>query len=226
MLEATLVSEWPLFYKPNNAKSLNLTERKSMIRLRTIWSMALVLFFLLTACSTPPVPETVTATQNPSGQYPAPNQTGTGQGNTSYPAPSSQAPGYLNPSAVPPYPIPPSPTLNLGTPVKVVPFRINKPVPDGATEVTGSGPTDIPITLADITMYGDVLGETTIQPDGKFVFKLANPIEKGHMIGVALSDLKNTKWVPANFNDPGFNGDTPRQVPLVGFFFDTAEVGN
>lgn len=195
-----------------------------MIRLRPIWSMALVLVVLLTACSTSPTPETVTATQNPSGQYPAPTQIGTGGVSTTYPIPSQQLSGNLNANALP-YPIPPSPTLNPGTPVKVVPFRINKPVADGATQVTGSGPADIPITLADITMYGDILGETTIQPDGKFVFKLANPVEKSHMIGVALSDLKNTKWVTANFNDPGFQGDTPRQVPLVGYFFDTAEVG-
>ena len=216
-----------------------------MNRSRTIWSTALVLLLLLAGCSTPPAPETATAVvspavtnaavQNPPGQYPAPNQAGTGQGNTgypapqnasnpSYPAPGAVLPGYLNATNAP-YPLPPTPTLNLGTPVKVVTFRINKPVPDGATEVTGSGPTDIPITLADITMYGDVLGQTTIKSDGTFVFNFSTPIGKGHLVGVALSDLKGTKWVAANFNDPGFKGDAPNLVPLVGFFFDTVEVG-
>jgi hypothetical protein len=215
-----------------------------MNRLRTTWSVALVLVLLLAACSTPPKTQTATAilppaptgttAQNPAGQYPAPGQTGISQEGAAYPtpiiaasiypAPSGKLPGYLDPTNAP-YPIPPSPTINPGTPVKVVPFRINKPVPDGATEVSGSGPANIPITLADITMYGDVLGQTAIKPDGSFVFTLSKPIGKGHLIGVALSDLKNTKWVTANFNDPGFKGDAPRQVPLVGFFFDTVEVG-
>lgn len=216
-----------------------------MNRSRTIWSMALALLLLLAGCSTPPAPETspvavspaVTSApvQNPSGQYPAPNQGETGQGNTGYPAPQSASnsnypapgtalPGYLDANKAP-YPLPPTPTLNVGTPVKVVPFRINKPVQDGAEQVSGTGPADIPITLADITMYGDILGQTTIKSDGTFVFNLSTPITKGHLIGVALSDLKGTKWVAANFNDPGFKGDTPKNVPLVGYFFDTVEVG-
>jgi hypothetical protein len=215
-----------------------------MNRSRTIGSMALVFLLLLAACSTPPVPETATAVaspaatgaavQNPSGQYPAPNQSVPAQGNasypapptanTNYPAPGTDLPGYLNPTNAP-YPLPPSPTMNPGTPVKVVPFRINKPVPDGATEVSGTGPADIPITLADITMYGDILSQTTIKSDGTFKFNLSQPIGKGHLIGVALSDLKGTKWVAANFTDPGFKGDKPNLVPLVGFFFDTVDVG-
>jgi hypothetical protein len=216
-----------------------------MNRSRTIWSMALILMLLLAGCSTPPAPETTNAVvspavtsaavQNPSGQYPGPNQAGTGQGNTGYPAPQNASnsnypapgaaiPGYLNATNAP-YPLPPTPTLNPGTPVKVVPFRINKPVPDGATQVSGTGPADIPITLADITMYGDILGQTTVKSDGTFVFNLSTPIGKGHLIGIALSDLQGTKWVAANFTDPGFNGDTPKSVPLVGSFFDTVEVG-
>ena len=216
-----------------------------MNRFQKIWSMALILLLLLAGRSTPPATETAPVVvspaatnapvQNPSGQYPAPTQGETGQGNTGYPAPQNasnssypgpgaEIPGYLNANKAP-YPLPPTPTINAGTPVKVVPFRINKPVPDGATQVSGTGPADIPITLADITMYGDIMGQTTIKSDGTFVFNLSNPIEKGHLIGVALSDLTGTKWVSANFSDPGFQGDTPKQVPLVGFFFDTVEVG-
>jgi hypothetical protein len=216
-----------------------------MNRSRSIWSIAVVLLLLLAGCSTPPAPETATgvvssavtstAVQNPSRQYPAPNQVGPGQenkgypapqnaSNLNYPAPGAALPGYLNATNAP-YPLPPTPTLNTGVAVKVVPFRINKPVPDGATQVSGTGPADIPITLADITMYGDIMGQTTIKSDGTFVFNLSTPIEKDHLIGVALSDLQGTKWVAANFNDPGFKGDAPNQVPLVGFFFDTVEVG-
>jgi hypothetical protein len=217
-----------------------------MKRFQTTWSILLALLLLLAGCSSPPVAQTATtvppaaataaAAQNPSGQNPAPSQAATGQGNASYPAPQNAAksnypapeagiPGYLNPTNVP-YPIPPSPTINPGTPVKVVPFRINKPVVDGATEVSGTGPADIPITLADITMYGDILGQTTIKSDGTFAFNLSQPIGKGHLIGVALSDLKGTKWVASNFNDPGFRGDDPNLVPLVGYFFDTVQVGD
>jgi hypothetical protein len=187
-----------------------------MNRLPSIWSIALILCLTLTACSTQK------PTNNAQGNttYPAPQNAA----NSSYPAPSGEIPGYLNPTNAP-YPIPASPTPNPGTSVKVVPFQINKPVADGATEVSGTGPAYIPITLADITMYGDVLGQTTIKPDGTFVFTLSKPIGKGHLIGVALSELSKTKWVISNFSNPGFNGDSPKQVPLVGYFYDTVEVG-
>ena len=41
---------------------------------------------------------------------------------------------------------------------------------------------------------------------------------------LTLNNLKGTKWVSSNFEDPGFRGESPQSIPLVGFFFDTAEV--
>jgi hypothetical protein len=143
----------------------------------------------------------------------------------SYPAPTTASFSNALPSVDPAYPAPPpSPTINPGTPVKVVPFKINKPLSAGMTEITGSGPADIPITLADITSYGDIVGEGTISSDGTFTIKLNKPLEVNQWIGITYSNLKNTKWVPSNFDDPGFRGDSPQLIPLVGYFFDTAEV--
>jgi hypothetical protein len=202
----------------------------------------LLLAFALTSCSGPSPVQTIqpetSAAANPS--YPEPAATNAinnpGQRTvyppplatldlSSYPAPTESSQGNAESSINPAYPAPPpSPTINVGTPVKLAPFKINKPLVAGMIEITGSGPAGIPITLADITTYGDVMGEATISNDGTFSIKLGKPLEVNHWVGLTYSDLRNTKWVSANFDDPGFRGDSPQLIPLVGFFFDTAEV--
>ena len=104
----------------------------------------------------------------------------------------------------------------------VVPFRINKPVLAGATKVTGTGPAGIPVTMANLFLMGEILGETTIQPDCTYTIQLKQPLEKNTWIGITYSNLKGTKWVPEDFLDPGFRGEGAQQVPQVGFFYDTA----
>jgi hypothetical protein len=105
-----------------------------------------------------------------------------------------------------------------------VPFKLEKPIVEGTTEVRGTGPADIPILLMDISLMGDTLADTTIQPDGTFVFTLPDPLQKDHLIGITLADLSGTIWTTNNFDNPGFEGDTPSLIPQVGYFFDTALV--
>jgi hypothetical protein len=217
--------------------------------LRAFWGMAALLAILLSACttsgptntpgSTPPaagptqaplqteqqglnsgciqaaiVPTTAVATINPA--YPTPPQM-----NPSYPAPTQSVNNQPNNS----YPAPPaSPTPRKGTNVMLVPFRINKPVLAGATTVTGTGPADIPVTLANLSLMGEILGETTVQPDCSFTIQLNKPIENNTWIGITHSDLKGTKWIPQDFQNPGFRSDGAQQVPQVGFFYDTTTV--
>jgi hypothetical protein len=71
---------------------------------------------------------------------------------------------------------------------------------------------------------GEVLAEATIQPDRKVLFLLDKPLEKDHRLGITYSDLSGTIWTQENFNDQGFNGELPRLIPQVGFFFDTVLV--
>jgi hypothetical protein len=104
----------------------------------------------------------------------------------------------------------------------LVPFRIQKPVLAGTTQVTGTGPANIPVTLANLSLMGEILGETTIQPDCTYTIHLSKPLEKNTWIGITYSNLKGTQWVPNDFVNPAFRSEGAQQVPQVGFFFDTA----
>jgi len=189
----------------------------------------LVIFLLLfTACKS--APSVQQPTQQADQAYPAsdtelpltasavPMQMATDQNQSSgaYPEPPQELAPSL--SAYP------APTERNSPPVPVVPFRLNKPVLDSATEVSGTGPAGVPVLIADVTFYGDLLGEGSIASDGTFVVQLSNPALKDHKIGIALADLTGTSWIIDDFSDPGFFGDEPLQVPVVGFFYDTTMV--
>ena len=103
----------------------------------------------------------------------------------------------------------------------VVPFLLDKPIVVGATRVTGSGPSDVPIMLSDITFGGPVLAMGTIDRDGRFELELGKPLEANHRIGITLGNLTGTRWQPEDFFDKGFHGDQALSVPQIGFFFDT-----
>lgn len=108
--------------------------------------------------------------------------------------------------------------------ITVVPFKIERPVLPGATEVQGTGPAGVPIYIADVTFMGDPLGTGTIGADGKFVVKV-QPLTDGHRIGVALGILDGTRWKPEDFYQPAYYGPDSMQAPQVGFFHDTVMVG-
>lgn len=105
----------------------------------------------------------------------------------------------------------------------VIPFRLDKPVREGAQEITGSGPPGVPVMILDVTFMGNILGETTIDDDGTFIVTIPS-LEKNHRIGLTIGYLDGTEWSPEDFYAPEFNGDEPLQVPMVDFFFDTTMV--
>jgi hypothetical protein len=188
------------------------------MRSRLLFTFVFCLTLVLSACSPkvaiPQPTGKATTTNNSNQSYPAP---GAAHGKD-YPAPT---PLYgQTPEPTPNYP---APAVNPGTFVEVVPFKLNKPIVEGATEVTGTGPANIPIILEDISFFGEILGQTVIKEDGTFSFKVS-PMEKDHRLGLTTNDLKGTKWSEANFEDKGFYGDEPRLVPNVGFFYDTTNV--
>lgn len=112
----------------------------------------------------------------------------------------------------------------MSAPSDVVPFRLDKPLAAGATEVRGIGPAGVPIFIADITFMGEPLGTSTIGPDGKFSVQV-KPLVAGHRIGVALGILDGTRWKPEDFYRQDFYGPGAMQAPQVGFFHDTVMVG-
>jgi len=152
---------------------------------------------------------------------------------------STAAPPAAPPTVVPslaPYPFgnSPAPTLSeqmvypVGTPTEpsasgIVPFHLARPVVEGATLVTGTGPAGVPILLQDVTFMGAQMSSTVIGQDGKFAFQVA-PLSKNHRIGICLADLSGTSWKPEDFSSQAYSGEEPMQVPQAGYYYDTTLV--
>jgi hypothetical protein len=120
-------------------------------------------------------------------------------------------------------PLKPSPLNTPGVAIPVVPFRLDKPIVEGVDHVTGTGPTGVPIAIADISFMGEMLGTGKIGPDGKFSIKVP-VLEKNHRIGLRVGELAGTPWKIEDFYPKGFWGDEATQVPQEGFFHDTTLV--
>lgn len=113
-----------------------------------------------------------------------------------------------------------------GTPedsVDIVPFSLDKPIFEGASVVSGSGPAGVPIVIADVTFMGEKLGAGVIDADGTFTIEVP-VLERNHMIGIQLGNLTGTRWQPEDFHAEEFKGEDPVSVAQVGFFYDTAMV--
>lgn len=102
----------------------------------------------------------------------------------------------------------------------IIPFHITKPVYAGDTIVLGTGPSGVRVILYDITLMGKILGEATINNHGNFSISV-DPLPEGHRIGINI-DFRSDNWSPEDFQNPAYNGDEALQVPLLGFFYDTA----
>ena len=113
----------------------------------------------------------------------------------------------------------PQPTLEPTE--EIQPFQLDKPIEVGATRVTGRGPANVPVVLMDITLGGVVLSMSAVDQRGEFEFKLSEPLEARHRIGITLADLSGTEWKREDFYPEGYHGDEAFNVPNIGFFFDT-----
>ena len=125
-------------------------------------------------------------------------------------------PGFEIPSGSDAYPEPGETALDSS----IVPFRLDKPIVAGATEVSGVGPAGVPIMIVDITVMGSILGQGKIGEDGTFVI-VVPVLEKDHRIGIALDNLDGTQWSPADFTE-AYTGDEAQISPMIGAFYDTA----
>ena len=137
------------------------------------------------------------------------------------PSPSPLSSAVDTPSS--PLAVPSSPVATSTAP-DVEPFRLDTPIVEGATHVSGSGPAGVPVLLHDITLGGIALASGAIDANNEFEFQLDEPLEGGHRIGIALGDLSGTKWEQDDFSDKSYYGEGALSVPQVGFFFDTSMV--
>jgi hypothetical protein len=95
-------------------------------------------------------------------------------------------------------------------------FKINKPVKSNSLLVTGTGPSDVPILLVDVSEVGKELSKTVISEDGKFEFRLNTPLIANHTIGIMLGDLTGTNLNPEDY----IRSDSYYDRPLIGILFD------
>jgi hypothetical protein len=201
--------------------------------MKTLYRIALAtisLMWVITACSTPKptavstqalasvteaTQPTVTAPTDVA--YPPP----TSQANSASPLPSDQQAGATEAA----YPAPATTSAqDQTTNANVTPFKFDKPIVEGTTEITGVGPAGVPIVLTDISSTPQMLANAMISSSGKFTFKVTKPLVKDQRLGLGLVNLKDSPWVDKNFADPGFQGTEPTQIPNVGVFYDTAIV--
>jgi hypothetical protein len=104
-------------------------------------------------------------------------------------------------------------------------FGLDRPILPGATKVTGQGPIDVSIVIADMTMMGTPLGSGRIGPDGKFSITLGQPAVENHLLGIRV--VEDREFSPEDIQQllqrkgPGF-----KNYPQVGEAFDSVVVGN
>lgn len=185
------------------------------LKMTTLVKLLIIGLLVVTAC-TPQGNQGQSGSSgiSPDGElpYPPPPQDIATQ-TESYPPPSPT-------SEVASYPPPEQQTaVKSGGP----PIQLDKPLKEGSTVITGSGPANLPILIVDVTFMREILAETVIGEDGTFSINLT-ALSKDHRIGIALSNLEGTKWENVDLNASGFFGEGALQVPTVGFFYDTALV--
>ena len=99
-------------------------------------------------------------------------------------------------------------------------FEILKPVLNGSTIVSGTGPANVPRTLIDVTEMGVIISKTTIDRNGDFQFSLDEPLKSGHSIGLQIGDLADTDF---NYDDFVFSSEYIDR-PMIGIILAIAPV--
>ncbi len=99
-------------------------------------------------------------------------------------------------------------------------FTIN-PLSAGDTEVTGTGPANVPIRLLDVSQYGEIFGETTIGEDGTFRVPVENGrLVSGNQLAIQLGSLNGTGLNPDDFK----RGPNYEDMPYIGIIFTRAVI--
>jgi hypothetical protein len=68
------------------------------------------------------------------------------------------------------------------------------PIKAGATQVSGRGPTGLPITIVDVTLSARPLANGVIDQSGNFTIDLSKPAPDGHAIGIQVVDVTDTPY--------------------------------
>jgi hypothetical protein len=89
-------------------------------------------------------------------------------------------------------------------------FTFDEPLRANQEEVSGNGPTDIPIKVISISSAGESLGLGSTESDGTFRITLSRPLRERELIAIQLGDDS----LRADFQDaPGTD------MPMIGLVF-------
>ena len=111
-------------------------------------------------------------------------------------------------------------------PLEGATFSIDEPLREGDTQVSGEGPSDIPILIADLTLLGESLGRGKIGADGRFVIPVTPGLILNHRIGILLdtetTEIQYTEELLAQLE--ALRGDGAMSIPRIGTTYDAASV--
>lgn len=175
----------------------------------------------------PPTPTQVVSAEEPgitesSDGYPAPSNVESEE--EGYPAPSPTAPSvsegesYPPPTRVVPTEVTSYPEPE-GTREGAIPFAFERPINAGDTVIRGVGPAGLQISIVNVTLMGEEIATTQVGEDGQFEVEVP-ALEPGVRIGLT-ADIGGTD-LEAQIEP----GEGARNVPQVGFFFDTIVINN
>ncbi len=99
-------------------------------------------------------------------------------------------------------------------------FTLNEPIKATDTQISGTGPANVPIKLLNMTQAGSLITETTIGTDGTFNVNVNGGFGAGDRIAITLGDTQGTVINPSDFvSGPGY-----QDFPLIGIVFDSVLV--
>lgn len=123
-------------------------------------------------------------------------------------------------------PIPSSSPLETGTESTNKPdFSLDEPLLEGDTQVSGTGPCDLPITMVDVTLMGEVVGRGTVGSDGRFEIKVQPPLIANRRIGIMIDEDaidEYTEDLLGRLDEAA--GDDAITLPRIGKIYDAATV--
>lgn len=163
---------------------------------------------LLVSCNNSSVPSTEPSDQTTENGLP--NSTNTEQNaypggmedNNGYPVPQGQASESVQSGY-------PAPSREYDESKR---FRLDRPIPQGAQVVSGTGPSGISIRIASVSNIGETLGVGVIDENGMFEISLHRPLESSETVAIMLADDS----LRAQFLDAPDATD----IPFLGFVLD------
>ena len=101
-------------------------------------------------------------------------------------------------------------------------FRLNEPLVEGATQVTGSGPPGAPILIVNVSTTGTILGQGQIGQDGRFSIGVDSSLVKvPDLIGIMVGELAGS---PYHSESQFTCTERCRDWPMIGTVYDRVVV--